>query len=153
MALYLVQHGKSLPKDQDPEQSLSDEGIAEVERIASMAKQNGISPSLIKHSGKKRAQQTAEIFSSALHPQKGIQQISGINPLDDVSNIAEYLNTEQNLMVIGHLPFMEKLVSFLITGIQDKPVVKFQNAGIVCLDLHPDTKTWMIKWTLFPKIQ
>ncbi len=34
MALYLVQHGRSLPKEKDPEQGLSGEGIAEVERIA-----------------------------------------------------------------------------------------------------------------------
>lgn len=38
MALYLVQHGKSLPKDIDPEKRLSEEGIAEVEKIAQAAK-------------------------------------------------------------------------------------------------------------------
>lgn len=152
MALYLVQHGKSLSKEQDPERSLSDEGLAEVTHIAGLAKQNGIRPALINHSGKKRAQQTAEIFASSLNPKNGVQQINEINPLDDVTIIAEQLKTEQNLMLVGHLPFMEKLASYLITGMQDKPVVKFQNAGIVCLDLHPDTHTWIIKWTLFPKI-
>jgi len=29
MALYLVQHGKSLPKDKDPQKGLSEEGIIE----------------------------------------------------------------------------------------------------------------------------
>jgi phosphohistidine phosphatase len=29
MALYLVQHGKSLPKDQDPDQGLSEDGTTE----------------------------------------------------------------------------------------------------------------------------
>ena len=38
MAVYLVQHGISLPKDVDPEKGLSKEGIAEVERIAGVAK-------------------------------------------------------------------------------------------------------------------
>jgi phosphohistidine phosphatase len=37
MAVYLVQHGKSLPKDIDPERSLSDEGISEVGLIAGVA--------------------------------------------------------------------------------------------------------------------
>jgi len=37
MALYLVQHGKSLPKDVDPDQGLSDEGKSEVQRIVGVA--------------------------------------------------------------------------------------------------------------------
>ncbi len=38
MALFLVQHGKSLSKDKDPEQGLSEEGVSEVEQIAKVAK-------------------------------------------------------------------------------------------------------------------
>ncbi len=37
MAIYLVQHGKSLSKDIDPEKGLSEEGISEVQRIAEVA--------------------------------------------------------------------------------------------------------------------
>ena len=40
MALFLVQHGKSLSKDKDPKKGLSEEGIAETERIAKAAKAN-----------------------------------------------------------------------------------------------------------------
>ena len=38
MALYLVQHGRSRPKDVDPDQGLSDEGAAETKRIAEVAR-------------------------------------------------------------------------------------------------------------------
>jgi len=38
MAVYLVQHGLSLPKDEDPERGLSEAGIADVKRIAAVAK-------------------------------------------------------------------------------------------------------------------
>jgi len=34
MALYVVQHGKSLPKADDPEKGLSEEGIRETQLIA-----------------------------------------------------------------------------------------------------------------------
>ena len=37
MALYLIQHGKSLPKDQDPDQGLSEDGITETEQIARLS--------------------------------------------------------------------------------------------------------------------
>jgi phosphohistidine phosphatase len=55
-----------------------------------------------------------------------------------------------NIMLVGHLPFMERLTSFLITGSIDKPVLKFQNGGIVCMDRDPDNQYWFIKWALMP---
>jgi phosphohistidine phosphatase len=69
MAVYFVQHGKSLSKDIDPERGLSDEGRAEVGHIAKVARDYGVHVAEIRHSGKKRAQQTAEIFASALKPE------------------------------------------------------------------------------------
>jgi len=152
MALFLVQHGKSLPKDKDPNQGLSEEGIADTKRIAGGAKRYGIQVSRIQHSGKARALQTAEIFASALKPDAGMQEISGIKPLDDVENFADFVDSESDLMIVGHLPFMERLTSYLITGSIDPPVFKFQNSGIVCLDKDPDSRSWVIKWTLMPNI-
>jgi len=152
MALYLVQHGKSLPKDQDPQKGLSEEGIAETERIAGVAKGYGVQVSTITHSGKTRARQTAEIFSTALAPEAGVQEASGLNPLDDVAGIAAALDSTKNIMLVGHLPFMERLTSYLITGSVQKPVFKFQNSGIVCLDQDPVVESWVIKWTLMPNI-
>ena len=37
MAFYLMQHEKSLPKDVDPELSLSDEGVSDVGLISGVA--------------------------------------------------------------------------------------------------------------------
>lgn len=152
MALFLVQHGKSLPKDKDPDQSLSEEGILEVERIANVARGYGVQASCIKHSGKKRAQQTADIFASAVNPENGVQERSGLNPLDDVTALADEINSKDNIMLVGHLPFMERLTSCLITGSTEKPVFKFQNGGILCMDQCPDTRSWFIKWALMPNI-
>ena len=152
MALYLIQHGKSLSKDQDPDQGLSAEGIAETERIANQAKDDGVTVSQIRHSVKTRARQTAEIFGGALNPKLGIREVSGIKPLDDVAEYAANIDPVENIMLVGHLPFMERLTSFLITGSIDKPVFKFQNSGIVCLDKDPEAPTWVIRWALMPKI-
>jgi phosphohistidine phosphatase len=152
MALYLIQHGKSLPKDQDPDQGLSAEGIAETERMARLAKDYGIAVTQIRHSLKTRARQTAEIFSGALNPKKGIREVSGIKPLDDVPAYADDIDPAEDIMLVGHLPFMERMTAFLITGSIDKPVFKFQNSGIVCLDKDPEAQTWVIRWALMPKI-
>ena len=152
MTLYLVQHGQSLPKDVDPDQGLSDEGIAESKRIADVAHGYQVKVTLIKQSGKKRARQTAEIYADALNPAGGVEAVSGLKPLDDVTSFAASLDDAANTMLVGHLPFMERMASFLVTGSADKPIFKFQNSGIVCLEKDPDSGSWLIVWTLMPKI-
>jgi phosphohistidine phosphatase len=141
MALYLIQHGKSLPKDQDPDQGLSEDGTTETERIASIAQGYGVRVSQIRHSVKTRARQTAEILARALKPQNNIQE-----------TCAAKIDPDENVMLVGHLPFMERITSYLITGSIDQPVIKFQNSGIVCLDKDPETQAWVIKWTLMSNI-
>ena len=152
MALYLVQHGKSLTKDKDPQKGLSQEGIAETERIAQAAKEYAVTVLKITHSGKTRARQTAEIFEAALKPLDGIHEGSGLNPLDDVTVFADTIDSTKDIMLVGHLPFMERLTAYLITGYSEKPVFKFQNSGIVCLDKDLAAESWVIKWTLMPHI-
>ena len=152
MSLFLVQHGKSLPKHVDPDQGLSQEGVSQVERIAGVAKHYGVSVSGIQHSGKMRARQTAEIFASALTPVQAVKELSGLNPLDDVTAVAATLSGSDNLMLVGHLPFMERLTAFLVTGSPDSLVFKFQNGGILCLAQDPGSASWFIKWALMPVI-
>ncbi len=152
MALYLVQHGSALSKDQDPQQGLTETGIDEVKLIAQVAKGYKVPVATIFHSEKKRAAQTAELFSAALQADKNIQEIPGIKPLDDVQVFAATLSNVDNSMCVGHLPFMERLTSYLVAGAMDLTVFKFQNGGIVCLDQSRDSETWFIKWTLMPHI-
>ena len=155
MALFLVQHGMSASKAMDPERGLSDIGIEETNRIAPVAKGYGIPVLSILHSGKKRAEQTASIYHIVLALETPLEVISGINPLDDVRPFAARIDPRTNWMVVGHMPFMERLVSYLTTGSEEIRVYRFQNSGIVCLDCEkgkggePD---WFIKWTLNPNI-
>ena len=152
MAIYLVQHGRSLPKNMDPEKGLSDEGKAEVQRIAAVAVEYGIHVEQIRHSGKKRARQTADIFAAHLKPNKGVTITNGMDPLDDVIAFACGLPIEEDMMLVGHLPFMQRLTSYLILGTADPPVFRFQNGGIVCMDRVEDSQNWIIQWTLMPNI-
>ena len=152
MALYLVQHGQSLPKDVDPDQGLSEKGVAETERIAEVAKNYHINVGKILHSVKTRARKTADILASALNPTESVKEVEGLKPMDDVAAFAAALNPDTNTLLVGHLPFMERMTAYLVTGSIDKPVFKFQNGGIVCLDQDSETKSWVIIWSLMPKI-
>ena len=154
MKLFLVQHAEAKPKEEDPKRSLSEKGRNEIKKVAIFLEKQGIiKVNKIIHSGKTRAKQTADIMASFLKPENGVTQSDGLNPLDDVTNIVKDLTTDDNLMLVGHLPFMENLVSYLITGTIGKKVFKFQNGGIVCLDKDKEKGEWFIKWTLMPEIK
>ncbi len=153
MSIYLAQHGKSFSKEEDPKRSLTHEGIAESGYISEVLKDKGVFISCIKHSHKMRAKQTAEILASMIKPEKGMMEIDGIAPDDDVRAFARSLKHEQFAMFVGHLPFMEKLVSYLINGSEEKAVLEFQNSGVVCLDFNEENDSWFIKWTLYPSIR
>lgn len=152
MALYLVQHGVCLSKDIDPGQGLSDEGKAIVKRIAEVANAYNVKISEIWHSGKKRTLETAEIFAFLLKPERGIHEVSGIKPLDDVQAAVENIKIEDNIMVTGHLPFIQKMISYLVTGSEEPAIFKVQNGGIVCIDIDQDTMRPIIKWALMPSV-
>jgi len=152
MPIYLVQHALSLPKEKDSEQGISEAGQADAKRIANVAKAYNINVKKIQHSGKKRARQTAELFERVLKPIEGVESSSELNPLDDVTEFADSLQSSSNRMVVSHLPFLERLTSWLIIGKTEHTVFKFQNGGIVCLDKSPKDEYWHIKWTLMPKV-
>ena len=150
MAIYLAQHGKSAPKEVDAERGLTDDGIAEVERVAARLAAGGVAVDVIQHSGKTRAAQTAEIFARALCPKEGVEARSGIDPMDDVEPIARDLPALRDALIVGHLPFMQRLVAVLVTGDADAAVLAFQNGGVVCLEPDETTRRWIIRWTAFP---
>jgi len=152
MALYLVQHGKAFTKEEDPERGLTPEGISHVERIAGVAGGYGVNVSEIRHSGKKRALETGEIFASNLMTGGKITEEDGLQPNDDVEAYAKNIVPASDIMIVGHLPFMERLTSLLVTGSAEISVFKFQNGGIVCLD-KDESRGWFIKWALMPEVR
>lgn len=152
MAIYLVQHGLCLRKEEDPERPLSEAGVAQVQLLGGVAAGYGVQVSRIYHSGKKRAQQTAELFSAALLPADGISVRSGLGPNDDVVAFSQGLVRDGREMYVGHLPFMERLVSQLVTGCTEYLPLRFQNGGIVCMEREEGEGRWFIKWALMPNI-
>lgn len=153
MAIFLVQHGKSAPKEIDPERGLTPEGRAEVERVAGVLARGGVTTSRIEHSGKARAQQTAEIFAAALGI--GASAVSArrrMDPMDDVAAFAAGLDSAGDTMYVGQLPFMERLASLLLAGDAERRSVAFRNAGVLCLDRVADGGAWAVQWLVIPDL-
>ncbi len=152
MKIYLMQHGKPVSKDEDPDRPLSEQGRDDVERVARFLKRSGATIDEIFHSGKTRARQTAEIVISRLNPGEKPKEKSGLSPLDDVKKIAGQINErDKDLLIAGHLPHLGKLASLLVARNDSVPVVSFQQGGVVCLE-RGEQDEWTISWMLIPRI-
>lgn len=153
MRIYLVQHGRPVSKEENPDRPLSDEGRAEVEKVARFLDKCGMRVETIFHSGKTRAEQTAEIMASSLNPSGKAVEKGGLSPLDDVKVTSkEIRGSEKDLMVVGHLPHLGRLAALLLTGDESRAVVAFQQGGVVCLEADETREKWMVAWMLVPEI-
>jgi phosphohistidine phosphatase len=152
MKLYLMQHGRPVAKEENPDRPLSDQGEKDVEKVAAFLNKHGVRVEEVFHSGKTRATQTAEIMISKLNPGLALGQRDGLSPLDDVKDIANHIKVaKKNLLIVGHLPHLGKLAALLITGRESVPVVSFQQGGVVCLEKDVEG-LWSVVWMLVPEI-
>jgi phosphohistidine phosphatase len=151
MDLYLVQPGEAKPEAEDPERPLTDQGVEAVRRVASWAAQVGVRVDQIRHSGKRRAEQTAALLAERLSPANGVISVEGLKPNDDVRPVAEALRAGHGpVMLVGHLPFLSRLASVLVAGNPEGVVVHFRQAGIVCLS--QEEGKWAVNWVMPPEL-
>lgn len=151
--LYLVQHAESKTKEEDPQRSLSDKGRADVEKVAVFVSEHTtLKVDRILHSGKTRARQTAEVLARYLNSSGGVSVAEDLEPMADPSIWANRLVEEkEDLMLIGHLPHLDKLAAKLICGDEAGRAVMFQNAGIICLN-RDDAGVWSLYWMITPEM-
>ncbi len=151
MKLYLVQHGLAKSKDEDPERPLTADGGQAVERVGAWASRRGLAVDEIRHSGKRRAAETAEILGSHLGPLSGGgRAVTGLGPLDDVHPVRDGLGETGAIMLVGHLPFLARLAGLLLAGSAEASPVSFTNGGIVCLERGD--QGWELAWAVPPEL-
>jgi phosphohistidine phosphatase len=152
MNIYLVQHGEAVSKDVDPDRPLSEQGVKDIEKMSVFLEAAGIQVDRILHSGKTRARQTAELFANRLLSGDQTDSVSDINPNNPVQAFAEGINDlSEDTMVVGHLPFMARLVSYLMAGQDDVTLVTYTPGSVACLGLNDDSQ-WSLLWMLRPEL-
>lgn len=152
MKLYLVQHGKAMSKDEDPDRPLTEAGSSELERVAAFLERRGIEVDAILHSDKLRAEQTAKIMASKLEPRNGADFRDGLHAKDDVAACRDNLigSLANDTMIVGHQPFMGKLTGLLTTGSEENLPVDFQKGCVVCVQQSEDA--YQVEWMITPAI-
>ena len=145
MWLFLVHHGDAVGPEVDPSRPLSPVGRVEVSRLADGAAARSAKPSVIWHSGKLRAKQTAEAYWRACNPFAEFSATRDLQPDDPPDWIRDRLRGEsRDVMLAGHYPHLPRLLSLLVG--QDAP--PFPQHGIVALTSDDDGETWREAWRI-----
>lgn len=130
-----MQHAEAKSQEEDPTRPLSERGWEEIRKVAKYLKGHAdIHLKEIKHSGKLRAEQTAQVLAENLNPPGGIKEAEGLESMADVGLWAKRLaEIDEDTMLVGHLPHLEKLAGILVCGDENRKPVEFSKGGVVCL--------------------
>lgn len=148
MKLYIARHGDALEAHQDPKRPLSELGQEKINALGQVLANNHIKCSYVYHSGKLRAEQTAEILCDHMDCHNPPKKIAGLLPEDDLDNIlvmVEHLT--KDTLLVGHLPYLALLASHLLTGRADTTLSIFQPGSMMALE-KADTIGWFLAWHL-----
>lgn len=139
MKLYLMQHALAYPAEENTERPLNPTGIGQAKTAARGIKRLGLGFDLIVTSPKRRAHQTAALISEGVrYPYSDILTTEAILPDQSPQGLLDLLqkeSAENRILVVGHLPHLEKLASTLMQGGE----LLIENAGLTCFDISSST--------------
>jgi len=151
MKLYLARHG-DYGLDASGLDVLSEKGIHDITQMARSLKHMNLQVLSVLHSSKNRTMQTAALLAQGFSCEESPQLHPGLEPDDDVLGfINELVHWDEDILIVGHLPFMRKLVSQLLIGNDKKEIVHFHTGTLVLLS-QVDKSHWMIDWVLTPTL-
>lgn len=135
-----MRHGKSSwkkPELDDYDRPLKKRGSGDAKNMAERLMATRLLPDLVLSSSALRTRQTAEIVNSCFHLSKiaFLDNFYLAQPETILNFLAEMEDTLQRIMVIGHNPCLELLIS-LLTGEHQR----FPTAAVAVIDL--DISNW-----------
>jgi phosphohistidine phosphatase len=148
LQLILVHHGDAAGPEIDPRRPLSAAGRLAVERAAAAAAERGARPSIVWHSGKLRARQTAEAFWRACNALAEFSATRDLQPDDPPSWIRDRLRgASRDILLVGHFPHLPRLLALLrgANAVNDE-AADFPQHGVVALVTDEEGDTWKEVW-------
>jgi phosphohistidine phosphatase len=149
LTVFLVHHGDAVGPDVDPRRPLSEQGREHVSRLAAEAAARGARPSVVWHSGKLRARQTAEAYWRACNALATFSATRDLQPEDPPEWIRDRLRGEtRDILVAGHYPHLPRLLTLMVSTVPRTDVRSFPQHGVVALQTDDEGKTWKEIWRL-----
>jgi phosphohistidine phosphatase len=144
MRLSLLRHGiaanRASPEyENDSERPLTPKGERRMRRIAKGIQASGLAYDLILSSPYLRAKQTAEIVAQVLSMPEGVLLVETLTPEGNPRQLIEALRTDhrerEDVLLVGHEPYLSRLISTLLTGGPNLSVV-MKRGGVCALDVE-----------------
>lgn len=155
MKLYLVQHADAMSEDQDPARPLSEKGMRDATNMAAFLRGAEVQVDEIVHSGKLRAEQTADVLSQAVWGGQATSALPGLGPNDSVDYLCNtILAAGGDLMVVGHMPFMGRIAAKCLSGQPVGGLVAFEPGSVLCLQRLDEGAPvpWALEWFVRPSM-
>jgi phosphohistidine phosphatase len=144
LKLLLVHHAQAVGPEVDPRRPLSADGLRALEQLAAEAARRGARPTVVWHSGKLRARQTAEEFWRACNALAEFSATRDLQPDDPPEWIRDRLRAEsRDILIAGHFPHLPRLLTLLVPSAGQFPL-----HGAVALGTEDDGATWQVIWKL-----
>lgn len=151
MKLYLVRHGCYSVDALSQLDSLTEKGRHDIESLATFIKPFAYSVAGILYSHKNRAKETADLIALGFQSDQPPLIHSGLNPDDDVDLMASEIEARgEDLVIVSHLPFLNKLTSLLLTGEAELDLIDFEAGMMVCLE-KTNREKWLLHFILTPE--
>ena len=152
MKLYLIRHGDAVAEQADPNRPLSPRGKADVQKVANFLKTANIKINEFYHSTKLRTCQTAQIIQTTINPKAKITKKDFLSPDDPLDKIvAELTQRKDDLMIVGHLPQLPRLISRLVLGDENRFMISLDTSTVAAMYRDPQGN-WQIVWVVAPSL-
>jgi phosphohistidine phosphatase len=160
-SLYILRHAIAAERGaggfaKDSDRPLTPEGRQKLRRVARAMTKLELDIELIVSSPFVRARQTAELAADALHLREKLQFSDHLTPQGKPEDLIEELKHlrpgPDGVLLVGHEPYLGKLVSLLVTGTPDLSLT-LKKAGLCKLTLTGLTagRCAILEWLLTPK--
>lgn len=164
MNLFLLRHGLAadlgdpgLPKDlQDAARQLTAKGKQKLWRITEALQALEIQPDVVISSPLRRATQTAQIVTEALELRKKLILTDNLAPGGSPKALVEQINElgprVKNILLVGHEPYLSKLIALLCAG-NTSAALELKKGGLAKLALPKlrYARCATLAWLLTPR--
>ncbi len=132
MDLYILRHGQAAERDtnlypNDCDRPLTKRGKSVTKKVAEILKRLDLTFDIILTSPFLRALETAEIAAKVLHNKKKLKMTPFLaadqNPKKIIMEIRKNYVHHEKILLVGHEPYLSTLISVLISGRSDIPIL------------------------------
>jgi phosphohistidine phosphatase len=161
MNIFILRHGVAVDAaaigfDRDSDRPLTPKGERKLWKTAQSLEELEVAFDWIISSPYLRARQTAEIVAEAQGARKKAELTEHLTPAGSVKKLIEHINKRQpppdNVLLVGHEPYLSDLISLLLSGNAHTGVV-MKKGGLckLCIDELEADRCATLEWLLTPK--